>query len=58
VTGFAKRKQQRREAGAIQLAKKQRIARNAARKEVNTNNTHKHNKHAQLTTTNKTCQIN
>jgi len=34
VTGFAKRKQQRREYGAIQAAKKQRIARNAARKEV------------------------
>jgi hypothetical protein len=34
VTGFAKRKQQRREYGAIQLAKKQRVARNAARKEV------------------------
>lgn len=34
MTGFAKRKQQRREYGAIQLAKKQRIARNAARKEV------------------------
>ena len=33
VTGFAKRKQARREYGAIQLAKKQRIARNAARKE-------------------------
>lgn len=34
VTGFSKRKQQRREYGAIQLAKKQRIARNEARKLV------------------------
>ena len=34
VTGFGKRKQQRREYGAIQLAKKQRIARNEARKLV------------------------
>jgi len=33
VTGFAKRKQQRREYGAIQQAKKARVARNQARKE-------------------------